>query len=54
MADDARRNLVEEAATLLGHAVSVPEKESVIVNLISSFEHLTLAYEVLRSRRSRN
>ena len=31
MADDARRNLVEEVATLLGHAVSVLEKESVIV-----------------------
>ena len=28
MADDARRNLVEEVATLPGHAVNVPEKES--------------------------
>ena len=33
MADDARRNLVEKVATLLGHAVNVPQEEPAIVKL---------------------
>ena len=33
MADDARRNLVEEVATLLGQAVTVPEQESASANM---------------------